>query len=284
MAQKEGIFISIAQNDKHAVMNVLITALDSKEKHGLKDMYELFNQVESSLYWDHVKHHTIHSIESYCNNLCNSDNLIAGNTEESHNQLMTIKAIANGIYDFCQVSTFKPSSLLDILLTMQSLLLLVTDNDNYNNKTNSSELISIKMLIAKTSEFFWFHEEEGAEYLMPNLLTHLLMISLDMHGKDMDIKRVYSLRGAFLLLDFEDPSIDYLVSLIHRCFTHPGYLKGIEGRKLLAFLLQSNGGTVFLQLSSLSFLFSTWLLMLLMLYAFINIYLYIYDLLYICTY
>jgi hypothetical protein len=244
MTQKEGIFLSIAQNDIHAVIHVLINALDSKEKLALKDMYELFNQVESSLYWDHVKHHTLHSIESYCSSQSYADVHIAGNTEESHNQFMTVKAIANGIFDFCQVSKFKPSSLLDILLAMQNLL-LVNDNDN------SSELKPIKMLISKTSEYFWVHEEEGAEYLMPNLLTHLLMISLDVHGRDTDIKRVYSLRGAFLLLDFEDPSIDFLVSLIHRCFTHPGYLKGLEGRKLLAFLLQSNGGTIVLHFSSL---------------------------------
>jgi len=244
MAQKEGIFLSIAKNDIHAVIHVLINALDSKEKLALKDMYELFNQVESSLYWDHVKHHTLHSIESYCSSQSYADVHIAGNTEESHNQFMTVKAIANGIFDFCQVSKFKPSSLLDILLAMQNLL-LVNDNDN------SSELKPIKMLISKASEYFWVHEEEGAEYLMPNLLTHLLMISLDVHGRDTDIKRVYSLRGAFLLLDFEDPSIDFLVSLIHRCFTHPGYLKGLEGRKLLAFLLQSNGGTIVLHFSSL---------------------------------
>jgi len=242
MSLKEGIFISIEQNDTNVVIQSLIKALDSKEKLGLKDMYELFTQVESSLYWDHVKRHTFHILESCCSNQAYVDNHVAAeNKEESHKKL---KAIANGIYDFCQVSKFKPSSLLDILLELQNLL--VTDNNN-------SELMPIKILIAKTSEYFWVHEEEGAEHLMPNLMTYLLMTSLSMHGRDTDIKRIYALRGAFLLLDFEDPSINFLVSLIHRCFTHPGYMKVTEGRKLLAFLLQSNGGiTIVMSLSFLS--------------------------------
>ena len=243
MTQKEGVFLSIAQNDVNSVLSSLVKAMESKDKHCLKDLYELFNNKDSNLYWDSIKAHSLPDIERYCydQTTCGDDHLTKNNVDDPKNLLVVIKAIANGIYDFCQVSKFKPSSLLDIIIVIQSLLLVTNSN---TISTSSSELMmQVKILIAKVSEYFWINEEEGSEHLMPNLLTHLLITSLDMHhGRDSDIKRVYSLRAAFLLLDFEDKSIVYLISLIHRCFVHPGYLKLSEGRRLLAFLLQSNGG------------------------------------------
>ena len=243
MSQKEGVFLYIAQNDVNSVLSSLVKAMESKDKHCLKDLYELFNNKDSNLYWDSIKAHSLPDIERYCNDQSTcDDHLTKINVEDSKNLLVVIKAIANGIYDFCQVSKFKPSSLLDIIIVIQSLL-LVTSPDTSSTSSSELMMMEVKILIAKVLEYFWINEEEGAEHLMPNLLTHLLITSLDMHhGRDSDIKRVYLLRAAFLLLDFEDKSIMYLISLIHRCFVHPGYLKLSEGRRLLAFLLQSNGG------------------------------------------
>ncbi|KAL0343499.1 UNVERIFIED_CONTAM: Condensin-2 complex subunit G2 [Sesamum angustifolium] len=54
--------------------------------------------------------------------------------------------------------------------------------------------------------------------------------------KKVDVHRVYTLREAFMLFDFEDESIEDLKHLLIRCVISPLYLKTEEGRKFIAFM------------------------------------------------
>ena len=76
----------------------------------------------------------------------------------------------------------------------------------------------------------------GAELVMPQVVSFLLVRSLSPEARDLDIKRLYAVRGALLLLDFDDPSIDSLKGLLLRCASHPAHLKSTEGRRFLVFL------------------------------------------------
>lgn len=51
-----------------------------------------------------------------------------------------------------------------------------------------------------------------------------------------DVKRVWAVRQAFLLLDFEDPSADIMKAMLLSCSVHPLYLRCDQGRKLVSFM------------------------------------------------
>lgn len=55
------------------------------------------------------------------------------------------------------------------------------------------------------------------------------------------VHRVYAMREAFMLFDFEDESIEDLKLLLLRSVITPLYLKTDEGRRFIAFMLTLNG-------------------------------------------
>jgi hypothetical protein len=65
-------------------------------------------------------------------------------------------------------------------------------------------------VIAKVCETWWIDERPGAELLVAQLLPYLLVHALSDEGKAIDAKRLYKVRGALLLFDFEDESIESL--------------------------------------------------------------------------
>ncbi|CAN0413140.1 unnamed protein product, partial [Discosporangium mesarthrocarpum] len=63
---------------------------------------------------------------------------------------------------------------------------------------------------------WWVSERPGAEHLVTQLLPLLLVRSLGEEAREADVKRVYSVRGALILLDFDDESSDDLRALLLR--------------------------------------------------------------------
>jgi hypothetical protein len=71
---------------------------------------------------------------------------------------------------------------------------------------------------------------------MTQLIPFLLLNVLDScNTRDSDVKRLYAIRDAFSLLDYEDESIQTIQGLLLRCFTDPSFLKIPEGRRFLSF-------------------------------------------------
>ncbi|KAL3646421.1 hypothetical protein CASFOL_011601 [Castilleja foliolosa] len=89
--------------------------------------------------------------------------------------------------------------------------------------------------IANLCEEWWKGDLEGKETLISQSLPVILSRSLTLKKK-VDIHRVYSIRDAFTLFDFEDESIEDLKHLLIRCVISPMYMKTEEGRKFIAFL------------------------------------------------
>ncbi|KAE9606816.1 putative condensin-2 complex subunit G2 [Lupinus albus] len=84
-------------------------------------------------------------------------------------------------------------------------------------------------------EEWWKENLPGRESLISQTLPFLLSRSLTLKKK-VDVHRVYMLREAFSLFDFDDESIEDLKLLLVRCVISPLYLKTEDGRKFLSFL------------------------------------------------
>ncbi|GMH14840.1 hypothetical protein Nepgr_016681 [Nepenthes gracilis] len=88
--------------------------------------------------------------------------------------------------------------------------------------------------IATLCEQWWKEGFVGKEMLISQLLPFLVSKSLTLRKK-VDVHRVYMLREAFELFDFEDESIEDLKLLLIRCLIAPLYLKMEDGRRFIAF-------------------------------------------------
>lgn len=119
------------------------------------------------------------------------------------------------------------------VFTASDLLPAVSElHDNLVLFESDSNLLSE---IANLCEEWWKEQLPGKEALISQSLPFLLSRSLTLKKK-VDVHRVYSLREAFTLFDFEDESIEDLKLLLIRCLIAPFYLKMDEGRKFLAFM------------------------------------------------
>ncbi|KAK3016523.1 hypothetical protein RJ639_006846, partial [Escallonia herrerae] len=97
--------------------------------------------------------------------------------------------------------------------------------------------------IANLCEEWWKEELPGREALISQTLPFLLSRSLTLKKK-VDVHRVYALREAFNLFDFEDESIEDLKLLLIRCVISPLYLKMEVGRRFVAFMFGLSGQLV----------------------------------------
>ncbi|KAI3451928.1 hypothetical protein Pfo_008593 [Paulownia fortunei] len=117
-------------------------------------------------------------------------------------------------------------SVSDLLPALQEL------HDNLILFESDSILLSE---IANLCEEWWKGGLLGKESLISQSLPVILSRSLTLKKK-VDVHRVYTLRDAFTLFDFEDESIEDLKHLLIRCVISPLYLKTEEGRKFVAFM------------------------------------------------
>ncbi|KAA8531575.1 hypothetical protein F0562_006284 [Nyssa sinensis] len=97
--------------------------------------------------------------------------------------------------------------------------------------------------IASLCEEWWKEQLPERETLISQSLPFLLSRSLTLKKK-VDVHRVYVLREAFTLFDFEDESIEDLKLLLIRCLITPLYLKTDDGRRFIAFMFGLSGQLV----------------------------------------
>ncbi|XP_078178068.1 ARM repeat superfamily protein isoform X2 [Carex rostrata] len=98
---------------------------------------------------------------------------------------------------------------------------------------------SLLAQIASLCEDWWKEKLPDRELLVSQSLPYFLSRSLT-QGKKAGVRRVFTLREAFALFDYEDESIEDVKLLLLRCFVAPVYVKSDEGRKTLAFVLGLN--------------------------------------------
>ncbi|VVB09198.1 unnamed protein product [Arabis nemorensis] len=88
--------------------------------------------------------------------------------------------------------------------------------------------------IAGFCECWWKEGFVGRETLISQSLPFLLSRSLTLKKK-VDVHRVYMLREAFTLFDFEDESIEDLRMLLMRCVVSPLYVRTEDGQRFVSF-------------------------------------------------
>ncbi|PSR87924.1 Condensin-2 complex subunit like [Actinidia chinensis var. chinensis] len=135
------------------------------------------------------------------------------------------------VVNLCVSHPKKAFSASDLLPAVREL------HDNLVLFESDSALLSE---IASLCEEWWREELPGRETLISQSLPFLVSRSLTLKKK-VDVHRVYVLREAFALFDFEDESIEDLKLLLIRCLIEPLYLKTEDGRKFIAFVFGLNG-------------------------------------------
>jgi condensin-2 complex subunit G2 len=78
-------------------------------------------------------------------------------------------------------------------------------------------------------------EVEEREGLVPNCLLYLVARTFSQGATVKDVGRVWGMRGALLLLDFEDSSADSIKELLLSSLIEPLYLTSADGKKLLSY-------------------------------------------------
>ncbi|XP_077233804.1 ARM repeat superfamily protein [Tasmannia lanceolata] len=134
------------------------------------------------------------------------------------------------IMHLCISHPKKPFSPINLLPSVQALhdTLILYESDQI-----------LQSDIAGLCEEWWKDQLPERETLISQSLPFLLSKSLTLRKK-VDVHRVYALREALCLFDFNDDSIEDLKLLLVRCVITPLYLKTEEGRKFLAFLFGLN--------------------------------------------
>jgi len=87
-------------------------------------------------------------------------------------------------------------------------------------------------------ERYWHGNFEDKEQLVTQLIPLLLMKCLDDNAQKNDVKRLYLIREAIDLFDFQDESIESVKLHLLRVVGNPLFLQGIEGRKFITHLFQ----------------------------------------------
>jgi hypothetical protein len=174
--------------------------------------------------------------------LCDDDDSLSDgeaemNQEESSRktgQISMLRKIAAVVQKRMEGSKENCSNMIEIVEPLHAILIPLEDS--------LSGASSLKALIARICEKWWTSESTDSENLVTQLIPYLLITALSPSAHDADVKRLYTIRTALLLLDFEDETIESIRSLILRCFIHPAFLRVPDGRRFLSFLFSIHEG------------------------------------------
>lgn len=135
-------------------------------------------------------------------------------------ELERLKLLTNFLLQYLEGNHRRPNIFLGTLEILHDLLIPLDDE--------LPGAKSLKSSIAKTCEYYYLNGCEGADNVLPQLIPYLLMVVNSSHSnivKEVDIKRLYGMRSAIVLLDFSDPSIESIQELLIECFRQPVLLK-----------------------------------------------------------
>jgi len=99
-----------------------------------------------------------------------------------------------------------------------------------------SKGLQVQATIASICETWWLQRFVDREAMVVQLLPFLVARSLDAAAQKSDVKRLFVIRDAFGVLDFDNESIAYLKSILLRTVSSPLFLKQTEGKRFIASL------------------------------------------------
>eukprot|EP00956_Cyclotella_meneghiniana_P035397 scaffold114420_cov67-Cyclotella_meneghiniana.AAC.2 len=167
-------------------------------------------------------------------------------SSSSLQSLQFLKLCADFLH--AHILSITKSSVIDEVFEMASLLhdslfpLHQLQSEGEEDEHSNRDAKVIKQAKATTASIFtlcekWWHSNlDDKEQLVTQLIPLLLLSSLDQQSTKSHVKRLYSMREAFDLLDFNDPSISSLHTQLLRTVSHPLFLQCGEGKKFLSHL------------------------------------------------
>lgn len=191
----------------------------------LSETLDVLSSQQHEKLWKCVKEMIISLKQSLADENC---------TDERQQMCLTsLRRIADFIVLYQSLKP-RPASLFYSLEEIHELLMSLNDA--------IAGAAPLKRRIADACEAWWINNENSAENLISQLIPYLLLASLDTDAKASDITRLYNMRSALLLLDFDDESIQTIQGLLLRCFVDPHFLKSVDGRRFLSFTLCIHDG------------------------------------------
>lgn len=138
-------------------------------------------------------------------------------------------------FAYAHISTAKKTivdEVLDVATLLHDSLFALHEADGTIARHAAAASSSIFLLCEK-----WWHARlDDKEQLVTQLIPLLLLSSLQDTATKADVKRLYSMREAFDLLDFTDPSIASLQTQLLRTISQPLFLHCLEGKRFLSHL------------------------------------------------
>ena len=205
----------------------------------MMEVLEMMDQREKETFFEKLFLVVSNSITNICVNSEDDDDdcLVTMSVDNDHlitDIICSLKKVATMLF---KMSCNSPSTDHNIVQTVQLLHELLIPLDDAIPGANQ-----LKSSISRLCEKWWINQDEGAENIIIQLVPYLLITALSSSSRDIDAKRLYNVRGALLLFDFDDESIESIRSLILRCFIHPTFLKVAEGRRFLSFIFTIHTG------------------------------------------
>ena len=156
------------------------------------------------------------------------------------------------LYTSSSFLKYRPPSLYVCINHLHNILIALDEKSLTDTTTTTTHhawsvailnnLKSLKLSVSKICEYWYIHNENKCEHYITQLIPYLLLNALKLDTKEQDIKRLYKIQTAFLLLDFEDDSIESIKNMLLRCVISPLFLKSHDGRKFLSFVFSIHTG------------------------------------------
>lgn len=105
-----------------------------------------------------------------------------------------------------------------------------------------NEGVSVQRSIVLLCETYWSGHFVQRDEFITQLIPLLVLKTLDGNATKADIKRLWNMRDALGLLNFQDETIAQLRSFLLKTVSSPLYIKNVEGRKMISFLFQLDAG------------------------------------------
>ncbi|ESQ33514.1 hypothetical protein EUTSA_v10006613mg [Eutrema salsugineum] len=160
-----------------------------------------------------------------CSNKFGSGSLPDSDLDQRRQKINGSLQVLSHVLHLCVLSSKKAFSTSDLLSAAQVF---------HNNLILFESDTVLCFEIVGICESWWKEGLTGREALISQSLPFLLSRSLTLKKK-VDVHRVYMLREAFTLFDFEDESIENLRMLLMRCVVSPLYVKTEDGQRFVSF-------------------------------------------------
>jgi len=192
------------------------------ENFDICETFDLLAAQEIEFVWASLHEAIMPSIE-----FLTSDDVTEIVDLEEH--VLRVKRVAVLAHACIEKTKYRPESLLNTIECMHDILIPMDDS--------ISGAPALKVTISRACELMFTQTEPHCENVITQLIPFLLLTALGPASIDADVKRVFNIRKALLLLDFEDESIESIKDLLLRCYLHSSFLKVTEGKRFLSFLL-----------------------------------------------